>query len=150
MRVVRRRNIFSLCKFKVNWGKNMHNFYQLGKKYAFSPLFLSPFNHFFPNLLSGHIFAPPPAGRGGGQTEKYTPLCIIQCYFFSMESVDQVGRRERFLQSNFESLSGTQDPFYNLWGAVQKKVTLLKIKDDVKEVNISLKSKCHKKTSYTT
>ena len=26
-----------------------------------------------------------------------------------MESVDQVGRRERFLQSNFESLSGPED-----------------------------------------
>ena len=26
--------------------------------------------------------------------------------FFSMESVEQVGRRERFLQSTFESLSG--------------------------------------------
>ena len=28
-----------------------------GKKYAFPPLFLSPFNSFFPNLLFGHIFA---------------------------------------------------------------------------------------------
>ena len=27
----------------------------------------------------------------------------------SMESVDQVGRRERFMQSNFESLSGGDD-----------------------------------------
>ena len=26
-----------------------------------------------------------------------------------MESVEQVGRRERFLQSNFESLSGPED-----------------------------------------
>ena len=26
-----------------------------------------------------------------------------------MESVDQVGRRERFMQSNFESLSGGDD-----------------------------------------
>ena len=29
--------------------------------------------------------------------------------FLSMESVDQVGRRERFMQSNFESLSGGDD-----------------------------------------
>ena len=29
--------------------------------------------------------------------------------YFSMESVDQVGRRERFMQSNFESLSGGDD-----------------------------------------
>ena len=28
---------------------------------------------------------------------------------YSMESVDQVGRRERFMQSNFESLSGGDD-----------------------------------------
>ena len=30
-------------------------------------------------------------------------------FTFSMESVDQVGRRERFMQSNFESLSGGDD-----------------------------------------
>ena len=35
----------------------MHTFYQQGKKYAFSPLFSSPFQSFFsPNMLFGHIF----------------------------------------------------------------------------------------------
>ena len=34
----------------------MHTFYPLGKKYAFPPLFSSPFNHFFlPNMIFGHI-----------------------------------------------------------------------------------------------
>ena len=45
------------------------------KKYATSLLVSSAFNHFFPNMLFGHIFVPPP-GRGGGQTEKYTPLYL--------------------------------------------------------------------------
>jgi len=40
-------------------------------------LFLSPFNPFSPNLLFGHILAPPPTpgGReGGGSNRKiYTP-----------------------------------------------------------------------------
>ena len=42
----------------------------------------------------------------------------------SMESVDQVGRRERFMQSNFESLSGGDEGVGRLdqlqvriWGA---------------------------------
>ena len=59
------------CKFLVNWGKNMHTFYQLGKKYEFPPLFSFPFYHFFfPNMLFSHIFA-----------EKYTPLLLLlfQC-----------------------------------------------------------------------
>ena len=34
---------------------------------------------------------------------------MIMFVFCSMESVDQVGRRERFMQSNFESLSGGDD-----------------------------------------
>ena len=34
------------CKYLVNWGKIMHTFYQLGKKYAFSPLFFIPFQSF--------------------------------------------------------------------------------------------------------
>ena len=53
-------------------GKTYAYFYQWGKKYAFSPLFSSPFQSFFlANMLFGHIFALP---GGGGQTEKYKPL----------------------------------------------------------------------------
>ena len=37
---------------------------------------------------------------------------LIPC-FLSMESVDQVGRRERFMQSNFESLSGGDEGSLN-------------------------------------
>ena len=49
------------CKFLVNWGKNMHTFYQLGKKYAFPP----PFFHslsiiFFPQHVIWSYFCPPP------------------------------------------------------------------------------------------
>ena len=43
----------------TNWGKNMH----------FPPLFLSPFNNFFPPTCYLVIF-----WGLGGQTEKYTPL----------------------------------------------------------------------------
>ena len=43
----------------------------MGEKYAFSPLFSFPYNHFPPNLLFA-IFLPLP-----GQTEKYTPLIIL-------------------------------------------------------------------------
>ena len=52
----------------------MHTFYQLGKKYAFSPFFSSPFNHFFPQ----HDILP--YLWGGGQTEKYTPLYLIHLF----------------------------------------------------------------------
>ena len=38
----------------------MQNIYQLGEKYKFPLLFSSLFNHIFPNMLFGHIFAPPP------------------------------------------------------------------------------------------
>ena len=69
----RRRKMFSFfllfCKFIVNWGKNIHTVYQLGGKYAFSPLFSSPFNHFVPPTCYLAIFLPP-----NDQTEKYTPL----------------------------------------------------------------------------
>ena len=44
-----------ICNFvhlKSIGGKNMHTFYQLGKKYAFSPLSII----FFSNMLFGHIF----------------------------------------------------------------------------------------------
>ena len=48
----------------------MHTFYQLGKKYVFSPHFLTLFQFFFPpNMLFGHIFAH--LGGGGDQTEEY-------------------------------------------------------------------------------
>ena len=50
---------------EVNWGENMHNIYQLGEKYAFSSLFSSPINHFFPQHVNWPYFC---------QTEKYTPL----------------------------------------------------------------------------
>ena len=33
--------------------KNIHTFYQLGGKYAFPPLFSSPFHHFFPTEGGG-------------------------------------------------------------------------------------------------
>ena len=59
------------CIFQVNRGKNMHNFYQLGKKYAFSPLFVSPLNNFFPQPVIWPYFCPP----GGGANRKiYTPV----------------------------------------------------------------------------
>ena len=45
---------------------NFVHFKSIGEKYAFSPLFSSPFNYFFPpDMLFYHIFAPQ---------EKYTPL----------------------------------------------------------------------------
>ena len=44
------------CIFQVNRGKNMHTFYQLGKKYSFSPLFYPLSIIFFPKLVFGHIF----------------------------------------------------------------------------------------------
>ena len=41
---------------------------------------------------------------------RLTVYCLLIIILtFSMESVDQVGRRERFMQSNFESLSGGDD-----------------------------------------
>ena len=62
---------FKFCKFQVNWGNNMHTFYQLGKKYAFSPPFFILQLFFSPNMIFGHIFF---FFGGGGQTERYTPL----------------------------------------------------------------------------
>ena len=59
------------CKVLVNWGKNMHTFYPLGKKYAFSTLFHSLSIIFFLQHVIWPYFCPPPRG---GQTEKYTPL----------------------------------------------------------------------------
>ena len=50
----------------------MQNIYQLGEKYKFPLLFSSLFNQIFPNMLFGHIFAPPPP-------ENYTPLAYIKC-----------------------------------------------------------------------
>ena len=69
-------------KFLVNWGKNMHTFYQLAKKYAFSPLFYSLSIIFFPNLLFGHIFVPP----GGGLNRKiYTPVSVLVLLWMFIE-----------------------------------------------------------------
>ena len=60
--------LFNFVYFKSIGGKNMHTFYQLEKKYAFSPLFSSPFNHFFPPTC---YLA---RGAGGGSNRKlYTP-----------------------------------------------------------------------------
>ena len=53
-----------------NWGKNMHTFYHLGGKYAFSLLFSSPFNHFFSPTYNLAIFLPPPPPWGGGVKQK--------------------------------------------------------------------------------
>ena len=60
----------------------MHTFYQLGKKYAFPPLFLSPFNNFFPQPVIWPYFAPP---RGGGVKQKHTHPCglVVYATFFS-------------------------------------------------------------------
>ena len=70
------------CIFLVNWGKNsMHTFYQLGKIYAFPPLFLSPFNNFFPQPVIWPNFARP---GGGGQTEKYTPLPTMYIFLYPL------------------------------------------------------------------
>ena len=59
------------CIFQVNRGKNMHNFYQLGKKYAFSPLFVSPLNNFFPQPVIWPYFCPPPKQKTNRKI--YTP-----------------------------------------------------------------------------
>jgi len=47
------------CKFLVNWGENMHTFYQLGKNMHFPP-FLSPFNNFFSQPVIWPYFCLPP------------------------------------------------------------------------------------------
>ena len=49
-------------------------------------------------------------------------LFILQKYF-SMESVDQVGRRERFMQSNFESLSGGDDASLPTMGSATNSIS---------------------------
>ena len=49
------------CVFEVNWRKNMHTFYQLGEKYAFSPLFYPLSIIFFPQpviLQNRKIYTP--------------------------------------------------------------------------------------------
>ena len=51
-------------------GKNMHFFYQLGIKYAFSPLFSFPFNNFFSPTCYFAIFL---SGGGGADRKIYTP-----------------------------------------------------------------------------
>ena len=62
---------FFLILYISYWGKNIHTFYQLGKKYAFPP----PLSYllsiiFFPNLIFGHIFALLPRAH-------YTPLSSV-------------------------------------------------------------------------
>ena len=58
------------CKFLVNWGKNMHTFYQLGKKYAFPPFFHSLSIIFFPLHVICPYFCPT---IGGSNRKIYTP-----------------------------------------------------------------------------
>ena len=52
----------------------MHTFYQFGEKYAFSPLFSSPFNHFSPQMLFDHIFARPPPLAPGVEEKNIHPF----------------------------------------------------------------------------
>ena len=51
-----------ICILFTNWGKIMH-----------SPYFSSPFNHFSPSMLFGHL---------GSQTEKHTPLSMCSCHSY--------------------------------------------------------------------
>ena len=62
----------------------MHTFYQLGKIYAFPPLFLSPFNNFFPQPVIWPNFARP----GGGVKQKNIHPCL-QCIYSCILSLDR-------------------------------------------------------------
>ena len=59
--------------FKSQKGKKYAYFLPIGKKYAFSPLFLSPLNLFFPQPVILHIFALP---WGGGVNQKNIHPCF--------------------------------------------------------------------------
>ena len=66
------------CKVLVNWGKNMHFFFQLGKKYAFSPrFFFIPFQS-----VIWPYFCPPPGGEGVKQ--KNIHPCLYVLFVFSV------------------------------------------------------------------
>ena len=56
--------------------KNMHTFYQLGKKMCIFPPFFIPFQSFFPpNTLFGHIFI-------GSNRKIYNPMYNIMRSFY--------------------------------------------------------------------
>ena len=74
--------VFSLTDYKeAHTGEIFSAFFfailyilsQLGKKYAFLPLFLSSFNHFFPQPVIWPYFCPPPPWGGGVNRKIYTP-----------------------------------------------------------------------------
>ena len=57
----------------------MHTFHQLGKKYAFHPLFSSPLNNFFPQHVIWPYFGPPGGGGWGHVSNRkiYIPILFL-------------------------------------------------------------------------
>ena len=66
---------FAILYILSQLGKKYAYFFPIGEKFAFSSCFY-PFSIiFFPQPVIWPYFPPP---RGGGQTEKYTPLSMSQ------------------------------------------------------------------------
>jgi len=86
-----------ICIVFSNWGKNFSPFFHLFQSF------------FIPNLLFGHIDAPPPGG--GGQTEKHTPLQEgIICYICFAKSSMNLRFLLLVMQANFDRVSELVPP----------------------------------------
>ena len=82
---------FAILKILNKLGKIMHTFYQSGEKYAFFPLFSSPFNNLFPQHVIWPFFCPPPPAGGEVKQKNIHPWNNVETlFFFLINSVTKI------------------------------------------------------------